>query len=203
MPKVGASWRLYGYSLNLSKQYKEAINILKKALNFDQNDPSVWFELGSAYERTGNYKKATASFRQVLSINPDDAAAANYLGYMWAEQNKNLDSAEILLEMALELDPENGAYLDSYGWIYYKKGNLEKAELYILKALEKIDKDPIIFDHLGDILHKKGDSEGALKAYQKCIELGFEDQEQIEEKIMKLQFNTNLNNEIPALHEIY
>lgn len=202
MPKIGASWRLYGYALNISKQYKEAINILKKALNFDENDPSVWFELGSAYERTGNYKKAAVAFKQVLSIHPEDAAAANYLGYMWADQNKNLDSAEILLEMALELDPDNGAYLDSYGWIYYKKGNLEKAELYILKALEKIDMDPIIFDHLGDILYKKGDNEGALKAYQKCIELGFENQKEIEEKIMKLQFNHKLKIEVPALNEV-
>ncbi len=186
LPETGASWRMYGFALNTNKKFKEAIEILKKALTFDPDNPTVWFELGSALERSGNYKKATEAFSKVLQLKPEDDAAANYLGYMWAEQNKNLDSAKVLLEMALKEEPENGAYLDSYGWIFFKLGDMENAEKYILEALKQIDDDPIVHTHLGDILAKKGDVDGAVEAYQRSIKLGSEDKEALEEKINSL-----------------
>ncbi len=183
LPETGASWRMYGFALNTNKKFKEAIEILQKALTFDSDNPTVWFELGSAFERTGNFKKAAEAFSMVLQLKPGDDAAANYLGYMWAELDKNLDSAKVLLEMALQEEPDNGAYLDSYGWIFYKMGDLDKAEQFILKALEQIDDDPIVHSHLGDIRAKKGQIDGAVEAYQRSIELGADDKEALQKKI--------------------
>lgn len=202
MPKAGASWRIYGYTLNIKKRYEEAIGVLKKAVSFDSEESSIWFELGTAYERTRSYKKAADAFRKVLSLKPNDDAAANYLGYMWAEQNKNLDSAEALLEMALAKDPENGAYLDSYAWIFFKKGDLDSAEKYIKLALKQISDDPIIYDHLGDILLKKGDASGAMKAYKKSLKLDFEDKEAIRRKINKLLKKHNGQLDTPILNDL-
>jgi len=201
IPEAGASWRMYGYALNIKKQFKEAVEALRKALTFDQNDPTVWFELGTAYEREGNHKRAADAFRNVLRLKPGDDAAANYLGYMWADQGKNLDSAKVLLEMALEKEPENGAYLDSYGWIFYKMGKLEKAEEYILKAMEQIQDDPIIHEHLGDIRAKKGERNSAIEAYLKCIELDAENKELIQKRIDNLYNLQKKSGEVPVIDE--
>ncbi len=201
IPEAGASWRMYGYALNIKKQFKEAVEVLRKALTFDKNDPTVWFELGSAYEREGNHKRAADAFRNVLRLKPGDDAAANYLGYMWADQGKNLDSAKVLLEMALEKEPENGAYLDSYGWIFYKMGKLEKAEEYILKAMEQIQDDPIIHEHLGDIRAKKEEINSAIEAYLRCIELGTENTELIQKRIDNLYNLQKKSGEMPVVDE--
>ncbi len=186
-PDIGVPWQIYGYLLNIKKRFKEAIDALHKALSLDKNDIIAWFELGNAYERTGSYRKAADSFKKVLSLKPDDAAAANYLGYMWAEQNRNLDSAKMLIELALKKDPDNGAYLDSYGWIFFKLDKLDKAEKFILEALEQIDDDPVIYSHLGDILAKKGNTIEAIQAFKKSIELDSEEKDLLEKKIKILQ----------------
>ena len=86
---------------------------------------------------------------------------------MWAEQGINLDSAEALLQSALRQDSLNGAYLDSYAWILFKKGDVDGALLYIVKATKLITDDPVVFSHYGDILLKKGDRASALSVYKK------------------------------------
>lgn len=201
MPEISTSWRVYGYALNIKKRFKEAIAALNKSLSYNPNDSEVWFELGSAYERSGNFRKADNAFRKTLRLNPNDDAAANYLGYMWAEQGKYLDSAKVLLEMALNNDPENGAYLDSYGWIFYKMGDLEKAGEYIIKAIKQIDDDPIIYSHLGDILAKKGDTRNAIGAYKKSIEMGSEEKDILTNKINKLQKSLEKTIDTPVVNE--
>jgi tetratricopeptide (TPR) repeat protein len=185
MPDIEDSWRIYGYILNYRKEHNQAIEALQKALSFNPKNSSIWYELGGAYERTGKYVKASEAFKEALRLNPDDDVTANYLGYMWAEHNKNIDSAKVLLEFALEKDPDNGAYLDSYGWIFYRMGDLDSAEKYIKKSLESIESDPVIYDHLGDIFFEKKGYQDAIDAYKKSIELGSDKKEQLEEKIKK------------------
>jgi tetratricopeptide (TPR) repeat protein len=143
--------------------------------------------MGSVFERLGSYKKAAEAFRTVLRLNPEDDAAANYLGYMWAEQGINLDSAKVLLEFALKKEPQNGAYLDSYAWIFYKMGDFDNAAFYIKKALEYIKSDPIVFEHWGDILSKKAEYTMAIDAFEKSIDLGAENKSLIKQKIKGLQ----------------
>lgn len=195
MPESDDAWHILGYVLSYRKEYAKAIEALKKALSYDLKNSSVWFELGGAYERSGKYKKAADAFREALRLNPDDDVAANYLGYMWAEQNENLDSAKALLEFALEKEPNNGAYLDSYGWIFYRMGDLNAAERYINMSLEHIDDDPIVYDHLGDILFDKGTYKNAIDAYRKSIELNSESAEKIKEKIKRTMNKLNIQEE--------
>lgn len=188
MGEESASWRMLGYVHNARKEYGKAIEVLKKALEIDSTDAQAWFELGSSYERRKEIDKAAVAFRRVLELRPGDPVTANYLGYMWAEQGTKLDSAKTLLEDALQKDPDNGAYLDSYAWIYYRMGDTQKAYDYILKALEHIDDDPVVFEHLGDILVQKQDLRGALEAYRKSLVLEPEDRvEEIREKAEALE----------------
>jgi tetratricopeptide (TPR) repeat protein len=181
------AWRLVGSILSLRKEFGAAQTALSKAVALDSADASAWFDLGSCFERNNDIPHAAAAFRKVLQLQPADPAASNYLGYMWADRGMKLDSAKILLESALAREPDNGAYLDSYGWILFRMGDNAKAFEYIGKALTRIHNDPEVFEHLGDILDQRNDVEGALQAYEKCLEYNPDDQNRIRRKILRLE----------------
>ena len=83
---------------------------------------------GALFERQKKYDASEEAFRKVLALNPDHAGALNYLGYMLADRNVRLDEAYQMIQKAVDLEPENGAYLDSLGWVYYRQGKLTEAE---------------------------------------------------------------------------
>jgi len=192
-PDKPSSWRLKGYVSSLQKNYPAVIRAYKKALTFDSTDTYALFEMGSAYERQKQSDSAEIAFRKVLTLRPKDASTLNYLGYMWAERGERLDSARVYLSMALEQDPRNGAYLDSYAWIMYQSGLYDSALVYIDSAALLIDDDPVVFSHLGDILVKTGKLREAIDAYKKSIELHSEEEQVLRQKIIDTEIL--LNNE--------
>ncbi len=181
MPRLGDAWRLEGYVLNARREYARAAGALQKAIAIDSADALAWFEFGMSLERSNKKPDAALAFHRVLSLRPGDPPAANYLAYMWAEQGIKLDSARTLLAMALKKDSTNGAYLDSYAWIFYKMGSFDTAKAYIVKALGRITDDPVVYSHFGDILAKTGDYSGALAAYRKGLACALPDKATEEE----------------------
>src|SRR5260370_17710448 len=123
--------------------------MLSGALRKTPKDETLRFALGSAYERQGESAKAIAQMQQVLSQNPENASAMNFIGYTLAERGQHLDRAENLIRRALELQPESGAFLDSLGWVYFRRGQYSQAIGTLESAVEH-DPDPMIPDHLGD-----------------------------------------------------
>ena len=93
------------------------------------------------------------------------------MGYIYAEEGQDLDRAISLIKKAVELDPANGAYMDSLGWAYYKKGMLEEALAEVEKALKALPDDPVVISHLGDIYYAKGEVKKAIKEWQKALKL--------------------------------
>jgi tetratricopeptide (TPR) repeat protein len=179
-------WRLLGYVRNLRKEFPEASEALRRSLALDSTDAATWFEYGASLERQGKIGEAADVFRKVLAMDPGDPAAANYLGYMWADHDMHLDSARILLQVALARDSGNGAYLDSYAWIFHKLGVQDSAYYYIRKAVDKIGDDPTVLDHLGDILMRRNELRAAAEAYEKALRLGPDDAEKVRRKIEAL-----------------
>jgi tetratricopeptide (TPR) repeat protein len=171
MPASGAAWRTLGYVHNVRKEFPAALPFFRKAIGIDSADTFAWYELGSALERTGDIASSARAFRRVLALKPDDAAAANYLGYMWADKGMKLDSARSLLAFAVSRDTANGAFLDSYAWVFYKLGSLDSALVYIGKALKLINDDGVVMSHYADILHGIGKDREALDAYKKSLDL--------------------------------
>jgi tetratricopeptide (TPR) repeat protein len=129
----------------------------------------VAFMRGAMYEKMKDFDRAEAEFRKVLADDPDNASALNYLGYMFADRDLKLEEARQLISRALELDPENGAYLDSLGWVYYRQNRLAEAETLLLRALERIGTDPTIHDHLGDVYFKQGKLREAVIQWQASL----------------------------------
>ena len=130
---------------------------------------TIHFMRGAMFERMKRYEAAEAEFRKVLAINAESPNALNYLGYMLADRNVRLEEAHQMIKKALDLDPENGAYLDSLGWVYFRQGKLTDAESMLVRALEKMSKDPTVHDHLADVYFKQGKIKEAVAQWQNSI----------------------------------
>jgi tetratricopeptide (TPR) repeat protein len=90
---------------------------------------------------------------------------------MFAERGQNLDEAVQLITKALEIEPENGYFIDSLGWAFYQQGRYPEALRELKRAVERAKEDPVIFDHLGDAFAKNGFDDDALAAWEKSLQL--------------------------------
>ena len=142
-----------------------------------------YFQLGAAYERNRQYETASKIFNKALKLSPDYHNAMNYLGYMWADINQNLDEAAKLIIKANELDTDNAAYIDSLGWLYFRQGKYDMALTELLKASELTQDEPdsTIFEHIGDTQHKLGATQKAKDAWQKALDLLIEHKKKLKE----------------------
>jgi tetratricopeptide (TPR) repeat protein len=134
-----------------------------------EDKAGVLFLRGAMYEREKNYDMAEKTFRQVLEMDPTNASAMNYLGYMLADQNIRLSEAQDLIKKAVNLEPNNYAFLDSLGWVYYRMDRLEDAEQELTRSVQLMSKDPTIHDHLGDIYFKEGKIKEAIAQWQSSL----------------------------------
>lgn len=169
--------RFYFYK----KMPKEAIDIYKTIIKQKPDYAGAYFWLGYLYEENGQREEAIDTWEEALRLNPNHADTLNSLGYVYAEEGINLDKAEKMLNRALEQDHDNGAYLDSLGWIYFKKGDYSRSEVFLLKAAAFLN-DPEIYEHLGDLYIKTERKEEALEFYKKGLYLD-EDNTRLKEKI--------------------
>lgn len=155
-----------------TRRYTDAEKAVHSAEKFAQSPTdkeTVGFLLGGMYERQKKYEQAEQAFKSVLALNPQNAPALNYFGYMLADRGVRLDEAADMLKRALDVDPTNAAYLDSMGWIYYKQNKLPEAENYIRKAVDRDSHDPTMLSHLGDVLAKSGRTEQAAMEWEKSV----------------------------------
>jgi tetratricopeptide (TPR) repeat protein len=160
-----------GLGCSRQKEYRQAIPYLEKARALDRKNKSVLFDLAAAYERAGQFGPAVKTFKALLDLYPEDAPSLNYLGYMYAEKGTKLGEAKTMLEKALALEPKNGAYLDSYGWIFYKLGDLNQALANVSGALEYMKDDVTIYEHLAIIYDSLGRKDETLLFGQKALVL--------------------------------
>ena len=164
-------WYFIGMHFAQRQSYDTALVWLQRAFALDSTDSRVQFALGSALERGGQFAQAALVFSNLLHREPQNAPALNYLGYMYADSGIHLEESLKLLKRALAIDPNNGAYLDSYGWALFKLGRLEEAEVQIRKALDVLGSDPVIHEHLGDILAAQGRDGEAREHWQHALEI--------------------------------
>jgi tetratricopeptide (TPR) repeat protein len=171
------------------KKFKDAEKTLLTAEKFFKNKEGYYFMLGSMYERQKEYDKAEKTFKRVIELNPKHPAALNYLGYMLADRGIRLEESLSLIQKAVDLDPNNGAYLDSLGWAFFKLNRVNEAETYLKKALERVRKDPTIHEHLGDVYYQKGQYADARAAWELSLANGQDEEEsrKVQKKIEDLK----------------
>ena len=154
------------------RRYADAEEAARKAESFaaEPHDNEIaWLLLGAVYERQKQFDKAETEFKKVLDVNPKNAQVLNYYGYMLADRGVRLDEAQDLIQRAVDQEPQNGAYLDSLGWVYYKQNKLDEAESMLRKAVEHEPHDPTIRLHLGDVYAKQGHTDQAAVEWEKSL----------------------------------
>ena len=163
-----------------AKQIQQAVATFEEALHeaeLDQDTEIVnakfYFNYGATAEQAGLYEKAADLLRKSIALEPANAAEAyNYLGYMWADHNMYLDEAEDMIKRALQIEPDNGSYLDSLGWVEFRKGRFDQALADLLRAAKNMEhEDAVVFEHIGDVYLKLNRVPQALEAWQKALGL--------------------------------
>jgi tetratricopeptide (TPR) repeat protein len=155
------------------KRWSEAEESIGKAEQLsskpDDKEYAV-FVKGSIFERQKKYDEAEQAFKQVIASDSQNANALNYLGYMLADRGVRLEEALGYIKKAVDLDPANGAYLDSLGWAYFKLGKYDLAEESLNKAVQRTPHDPTVQDHIGDVYQKTGRLKLAAAHWERALE---------------------------------
>jgi tetratricopeptide (TPR) repeat protein len=154
------------------RRFKEAEDALEKAepLSTKKEDKLyLLFLRGELAERQKHFEQAEQFFRQALEIDPSNAMALNYLGYMLADKGLHLPEALKMIRKAVDQEPWNGAYLDSLGWVYFKMGEYELAEDNLRQAVARNQTDPTVHEHMGDLYEKTGRIRQAAEQWQLSI----------------------------------
>ncbi len=152
--------------------------MLKRHGDNDQVVSYVRQALSVVFVNKGDFAKGEAQLELLLERNPDDPGPNNDLGYLYAEQGKNLDKAEMMIRKALQEEPESFSYLDSLGWVLFKRGKLKEALEPMQKAAEQMKvymeqkgrgPDATIYEHLGDIYFQLQQLEKASRAWREAV----------------------------------
>lgn len=162
-----------------AKHSQDAVTTFEEALHEAElqgteiTNARFYFDYGAAAEQAGFYDKAADLFQKSIATDPANAAdAQNYLAYMWAEHNLRLDEAEQMIKLALQSDSNNGAYIDTLGWLEYRQGKFDQALVDLLRAAQKLTRDdPVVFEHIGDTFAKMNKIAQAVDAWQKALNL--------------------------------
>ena len=159
----------------LSSLYQEqnkniaAMEVLNSGIRLYPTNEQILFEHALLLGKTGKPMEALQSMEKVLQVHPGNPDALNFIGYIWADQNINLDKALTYIQKAVAIKPDSGFIRDSLGWVYFRLGQKEKARDELAKALELEPEDPDIHEHLGDVylaLHMPGQ---AVLSYQNAL----------------------------------
>jgi len=156
---------------------KVAIDVLLKALTLDFKNSkdvlqNIYSFLGENYYKYGEYKLAFKYYDEALSLNPNDFIILNNYSYFLSVQEQDLEKAEQMSRQTVKKFPDNPTYLDTYGWIMFKMGKIKEAKKYVELALKYGGEESAeIFDHYGDILLELRDIDGAIRNWEKSLEI--------------------------------
>lgn len=152
----------------------DAITVYEDMLRRFSNDDEIVKRarsgLSTCYVNKGDFTRGEAELEIIYRKDPEDATVNNDLGYLYADQGKNLEKAEAMIRKALEEEPENGSYLDSLGWCLFKRGKVKDAVVSLEKAYKSERNDLTICEHLGDVLFHLKNFARARESWKKAEE---------------------------------
>ena len=161
--------------------YHKSLKIYKKILDhYDYNDRDL-FLYASNLDKIGKWKEARVLFLQLLKKNPRDTFTLNYISYKLALKSQELEFALDLIKKALEIDPNNGYFLDTLGWVEYKRNDFDSAVYFLEKSVSILPRSAEVIDHLGDCYFMLNRKKEAIFEWNKALK--YETNTNIIEKI--------------------
>lgn len=182
-----------------ARDFEKALPILERVINEHPDEKRIvrlcLLSKSNIYVQQGQILKGEEILERIYEDDPKDVGVNNDLGYLYADQGKNLERAEEMIRMAVNERPDNAAYLDSLGWVLFKKGKIPEAIAELRKATALPDGgDSTILEHLADCLHAAGELDEAKSLWTKALERAREDAhpdptllKRLEEKLERLR----------------
>jgi len=174
-PKDVRPYDALGNILRSRERYGEAKDYYSRAIELigkpTKDNWALFYSRGVSNERLKDWPAAESDFKEALSLSPDESLVLNYLGYSWIDQGRNVKQAMDYIRKAVKLKPDDGYYVDSLGWAYFRLGNLQAAVETLERAVELKPDDPIINDHLGDAYWRVGRKLEAKYQWQQALTL--------------------------------
>jgi len=176
------------------KEYDKAIKSINRAIdNQPEGDKAILAALyglmGEIYHSNKQDDFSDKAYDKSVELNPDNAPTLNNFAYSLSERGKRLEDAERMSKKSLDLTPGEYMYLDTYGWILYKKGDYEKARVFVKRAIDVAganNADGTLYDHLGNIYYKLNNRDKALENWKLAKEKGADDR-MIDKKISEVK----------------
>lgn len=147
----------------------EALDFLEQSLAQDPENIDLLYFRAMTGQRFDRLDILEADLRRVIAIDPDNADALNALGYTLADQTERYEEAFELIQQALDLKPDEPAFIDSMGWVQYRLGNYTEAITYLRRALSLFDNDEVAA-HLGEVLWVVGEQEEARQIWDAALQ---------------------------------
>ncbi|HZK81935.1 MAG TPA: tetratricopeptide repeat protein, partial [Humisphaera sp.] len=150
----------------------DALKIVDGAHASAADDVELLYSISGLYAKIGQRQASEKTLEEALKLDPKFPGAANDLGYMWTEDGRKLAEAQTLIKQAVDAEPHNVSFLDSMGWVLYKRGNFAEARKYLDRAIGKADSqqrkrsDPTVLDHRGDTLYRIGARDAAAADWE-------------------------------------
>ncbi len=157
-------------------QFRQATAAYDKAVALTGQPPpadawSLYFDRGIAEDQAGDWHAAESDMLKALTLSPDQPYVLNYLGYSWALKGERLADAQHMLQEANGLDPNDGAVIDSLGYITLKQGHTAQAIGLLTQAVERDPDDAEVNAHLGDAFWAEGMKLQAGYQWQRALSL--------------------------------
>jgi tetratricopeptide (TPR) repeat protein len=162
---VEESWLAEARILREAGSRDQAFHLLEEAVEQLPDSIAILYTRALLAAELGWIDVAERDLREVIAMEPENAAALNALGYTLADQTERYDEAEALIRQAYILQPNEASIIDSMGWVAFRQGRLQEAEEFLRRAW-KIDRNPEIAAHLGEVLWVAGKKEAAVKAWR-------------------------------------
>jgi tetratricopeptide (TPR) repeat protein len=164
-------YSLKGAALSRLGRKTEAVEAFKTAIDHDSTMFIAMGALALIYDETDSVDQAVALYERAIRLSDSAAVYLNNLAYTLASRGLELDRALDLSQRALALEPKNGAYLDTRGWIDYGLGHYDDALDWLKKASKASPDGATILEHIGDVYAKLGSDGKAKKYYERALKL--------------------------------
>jgi predicted Zn-dependent protease len=151
-------------------EHKEAEKQLRTAMAQYPQDERLLFNLGLVLHDRGKPDEAMVVMERLVSVNSRHSDALNFIAYALAESGKDLERAERLIRQALSARPSDGYYLDTLGFIQWKRGELKEAQETLARAVSTASEDGVIVEHYVEVLLELGEERQAVSAMKTFME---------------------------------
>jgi tetratricopeptide (TPR) repeat protein len=191
IPDVARSAKLYsalGYTYEQQKQYKNAINAYKKAVELDRENLDAIRGLAQNLMNDGQSDAALEQYKIIADANPEDWQTYLHIAEIYRKNGK-FDLALESLKKAQSMAPDSIEVPYNLAAVYQAEGHYDEAIPVLQDLLKKTEKPDnnytqpdknnrsVFLERLGTIYRENNNSTQALETFRKMLVLGDENAE--------------------------